>query len=861
MLRPDGCPYSFKLASSLPGARAESDPTAPFPISWKNVLCLAVTLRYAKWVPLAPELLAPAGDWECVRAAVANGADAVFFGLPRFNARLRADNFTESDLPAVVDFLHAHRKKAYVTLNTLIFTRELPDLEDYLLRLQDAGVDAMIVQDLGVARLARTVAPDVEVHASTQMTITSPEGARFAASLGVTRIVLARELSLREMAKFRDPSIPPLEVFVHGALCVAYSGQCLTSESLGQRSANRGECAQACRLPYQLIVDGVLRDLGDKKYLLSPQDLAAVEHIPDLIRLGVASFKIEGRLKSPEYVAAVCQVYRKAIDGTLVDPESNMPLDAADRYKLEMTFSRGLYRGWMQGVHHQELVHARFGKKRGAFVGFVEKSGPDCLTLQALHCPLQPGDGLVIDTGDNTEHEQGGRLYELRGTRLYFEHGKIRFADVPAGARVWKTDDPKLNKALRQSFARQPSPPARRVDLEVSGTLGGPMVLSGGGAEARSALPLQAALKRPLTTELLRQQLGRLGGSGWELGELRNRLAPGLMLPLSELNRLRREWVGRLPSSPGPAARRRPGNRALHAALTQISLKNEGPRATDLSLHVLCRTLEQMETAIRLGASSVYLDFEDIRRFKDAIAHARSLGPTPIFLATPRIQKAGEEGFFRLIEHARPDGVLVRNIGGIEWFRERGIPFVADFSLNVANPLTAALLMEQRPQRLTVSYDLNAEQVADLLASAPPRWFEITLHQHMPMFHMEHCVFAAFLSHGKDYTDCGRPCEKHRVHLRDRVGMEHPLKADVGCRNTLYHGKAQSGAFYAQQFMDAGVRHFRLELLDEDAASVERIAHSYRALLQGKVTPERLTSDLQAVCQLGVTSGTLTTLS
>jgi putative protease len=278
-------------------------------------------------------------------------------------------------------------------------------------------------------------------------------------------------------------------------------------------------------------------------------------------------------------------------------------------------------------------------------------------------------------------------------------------------------------------------------------------------------------------------------------------------------------------------------------------------------LHLLCRTTEQMETALRLGVPTVYLDFEDIRRYRDAVARARDLGDSVIYLATPRIQKAGEEGFFRLIENAKPDGVLVRNIGGLEWFRGQGMPFVGDFSLNVANPLTAALLMEHGPRRLTVSYDLNADQVDDLLAAAPKHWFEITLHQHMPMFHMEHCVFAAFMSNGKDYTDCGRPCEKHQVKLRDRVGMDHPLKADVGCRNTVYHGKAQSGALFAERFRRAGVRDFRIELLDEDAAKVERVVKGYRDLLAGGVNPERLTADLHAASQLGVTSGTLTVLA
>src|SRR5476651_498304 len=298
---------------------------------------LPETLRATPGSRAKPELLAPAGDWECARAAVANGADAVYFGLPTFNARMRATNFTAEDLPKLMDFLHEHGVKGYVAFNVLIFTDELAAAEEELVLLDRAGVDAAIVQDLGLVSLARERVPDLHIHASTQMTLTSPEGVAFARRLGVTQAVLARELSLRELAKFKEQNLP-LEVFVHGALCVAYSGQCLTSEALGRRSANRGECAQACRLPYEMIVDGVKHELGDKRYLLSPQDLAAVEEIPELVRLGIVSFKIEGRLKTPEYVAAVTQVYRRAIDQAW-EAQGSRRTSAEDRYKLEMAFS------------------------------------------------------------------------------------------------------------------------------------------------------------------------------------------------------------------------------------------------------------------------------------------------------------------------------------------------------------------------------------------------------------------------------------------------------------------------------------------------------------------------------------------
>ena len=910
-----------------------------------------------------PELLAPAGDWECVRAAVASGADAVYFGLPAFNARMRATNFTPEDLPKLMDFLHEHGVKGYVAFNVLIFTDELAAAQEELLLLDRAGVDAAIVQDLGLVSLARDVAPNLHIHASTQMTLTSPEGVAFAQRLGVTQAVLARELALRELAKFREQSLP-LEVFVHGALCVAYSGQCLTSEALGQRSANRGECAQACRLPYEMIVDGVKKDLGDKRYLLSPQDLAAIEEIPELVRLGIASFKIEGRLKTPEYVAAVTQVYRKAIDAAWAAEDSRRPpcegsevaaavpsggapeapstsdpsasrsvakdnsggpgysllrssrssettgsdqrMLPADKYKLEMAFSRGLYSGWMHGVNHQELVHARYGKKRGAFIGEITSIGRGYIETKPA-CPLKPGDGIVIDRGGDTDREQGGRIYEMHplrdgAVRLQFEYGKLDFNVIKVGHLLWKTDDPQLNRELRKSWSGELPKPKHTLNFLVSGRAGEPLKIEAtcgeSKAEIYSSMPLEIAQKRPLTDESLRAQLGRLGETSFELGTLDNKLEGQVIIPVSELNRLRRELVDSLTKTLQKEVRHpelvegsvRPS--AVRERLAAISLRGETEFHVERKplLTVLCRTLDQISAALRMGVSEIYADFEDIRRYKDAVELVRARGPradalpAQILLATPRIQKAGEQGFFKLIENAKPDGVLIRNLGAIDYFRSSttggpgyllpgsarqsettgndAVPFfrrIGDFSLNVANPLTAEILMGEGLERLTISYDLNAGQVIDLLKAAPPAWFEITLHQHIPMFHMEHCVFAAFLSDGTDYTNCGRPCDTHKVELRDRVGLNHPLKADVGCRNTLFHAQAQSGAAYFDSFRKLNPAAFRIELLLEDAAETERILRGYQRLLAGTSTGPMIIRELNLRSQLGVTSGTLAT--
>jgi U32 family peptidase len=792
---------------------------------------------------------------------VANGADAIFFGLSRFNARLRADNFTDEDLPQLMQFLHSHGVRGYVTFNTLVFTGELADAAAQLQRIQEAEVDAVIVQDLGLARMVKELAPNVRLHASTQMTITSPEGLEFAQKLHIDQAVLARELSLRELERFKESPVP-LETFVHGALCVAYSGQCLTSESLGRRSANRGECAQACRMPYEMLVDGVLTDLGDKRYLLSPQDLAAVEEIPRLMELGIRCFKIEGRLKTPEYVSAVCQVYRKAIDAAWAQQQHTVTPE--DWYALEMTFSRGLFPGWMHGVNHQELVGAYFGKKRGPYVGSVRRiRDADTVELDELRTPIKPGDGVVFENLDNTNLEQGGSVYERWGTSLSFQHGRLRMELLQPGTRVFKTSDPALNRALRSSFEGElPVRKQHALEVTVRGAVGQPLQLQCRGITLASAMPLQAALKRPLTLATLQDQLGRLGGTAYELGSIHFEVTGEVMVPLSELNRLRRELIEQLDAQPGVEKPFKPATSTLEQMLAEVR-EQRTPPPDSPQLHVLCRTSEQIRAALTARVPRIYIDFEDIRLYGDAVQAVRRSGvDTTVWLATPRIQKSGEAGFFKLIQRAEPDGVLIRNLGALAFFQDSPLRVTGDFSLNVANPLTAHFLKQTTAlEQLTISYDLNLEQVLELLQQAQPTWFELTLHQHMPMFHMEHCAFAAFLSEGKDFNSCGRPCEHHRVHLRDRVGMEHPLKADVGCRNTLFNAVPQTGAGFYDALHGAGLRHYRVELLEHNADQTAEVLRVYKTLLAGQRSGESVWKELRAQSQLGVTRGTMAELS
>jgi putative protease len=898
----------------------------------------------------APELLAPAGDWDAMRAAVANGADAVYFGVRggNFNARYRATNFGLDELPEVMRFLHGRNVRGYVAFNTLIFSDELDDAVAALRAIAAARVDAVIVQDLGLAALARRLCPGLHVHGSTQMTLTEPLGIEFVRSLGVRRVILARELSTADVRRITAATDLPVEVFVHGALCVSYSGQCLTSESLGGRSANRGQCAQACRLPYELVVDGEGRDLGDKAYLLSPQDLAAHGLIDELAKLGVCSFKIEGRLKGPHYVAAATQTYRAAIDAAAAGRAFRLPQER--ELELAQTFSRGFTRGFFDGVNHQELVHARFPKSRGVRVGQVVGRTSRGLLVEVQSGrhdgfvaggTLHVGDGVVIDEGHPEQDEQGGRIASVtpRGSALpphragvasvtthtptlpprgagvspaslasaqqrgrdaratagggepaknvleiTFDRNGVNLDAVAVGAIVWKTDDPAVRKRLEGTFARDAV--ARRVPLSanVVARVGELLTITarddaGHAATVSWDKPLEAAQKFPLTPEVFRDQFGRLGDTPFELGRVEGLDAPtGAMVPKSVLNDLRRRAVEQLLKARDDPERFEIADPdALAHARAEITARFAEPGASTgahvpvpvqsgaARLHVLTRTLDQLRAVLEwkseeanLRPSTVYCDFEDVRKYKDAVALARAAN-VPVGLATIRVVKPGEEGLLRQVADCEPDLVLVRNLAGLSFFPRHAphLPVVADYALNVANEVTASLLAERGVLRMVPSYDLNWTQLAAMLSRFPADRFEAVVHQHMPMFHMEHCVFAHTLSTGTSYKDCGRPCESHRVDLKDRAGAAHPLVADVGCRNTVFNATAQSAAEFVPRMRQLGLGDFRIELLREGGPEAISLLDRYAPVLAGLDDGRRAWRQLRVLNQLGVTRGTL----
>lgn len=831
------------------------------------------------------ELLAPAGDWDCLRAAVANGADAVFFGVEKFNARARAHNFTMAELPDIMSFLHLYGVQGFLTFNILVFEEELNEAKQLIEACVDAGVDAVIVQDLGLVKMIREISPDFPIHGSTQMTITSPEAVEFTKPFDIERVVLGRENNLKQIKQIGDQAKLPMEVFVHGALCVSYSGQCLTSEMWGGRSANRGECAQACRLPYDLMVDGEHKPMGDVTYLLSPKDLAAIEIVPELIEAGVRSFKIEGRLKTPEYVANVVSKYRKAID-RYFDGEDARPSREEVR-ELQQSFSRGFTVGFLQGTNNKQLVDGTFPKSRGVFVGRIKQILRDGVICE-LEAPLKRGDGLVFDAGDPTKKEEGGRIYDLRrkGEKLEGEaegglieivmgRNDVELSRLHVGDRIWKTNDPALDKRLRQTFETDKPYRTFPVSVKVSGVLGETLkswwtdVRGGHTVSVQSELPLVRAEKRPMDEQLFTEQFGRLGGTIYELAELDVQLDGALIVPMRELNSMRRAAVELMEDErqkPRAYIKREVGayDDVPAAAAVNAPAVSEADRSA-VELTALCRNLDQVKAVLATTeVELIYADFEFIKQFPAAVEAVHAAG-RKIALVTPRIHMPGETGYFNNILKLKPDAVLIRNTGAAYFFLKHRLEnpdapkpqLIGDFSLNIANHKAAALFLDAGLSKVTPSYDLNIQQMVDLLRRTEGSKLEVVIHQHMPMFHTEHCVYCTFLSEGTDFTNCGRPCEEKRASLQDRVGMSHPVRVDEGCRNTVYNAVDQSGAEYLNHFMDLGIRSFRVEFLEETPEKVTEILDLYRKAIDGQISGTQVWRSLKATNQLGVTKGTL----
>ncbi|MDR1384354.1 MAG: U32 family peptidase [Planctomycetaceae bacterium] len=808
-----------------------------------------------------PELLSPAGSEEALRAAVENGADAVYFGISgtgNFNARMRAKNIPLEKLGETITFLHRRNVRAYLTLNTLVFAEELPDAETLLREFAVAEVDAVLVQDLGIAKLARKSCPSLTLHASTQMSLTSAEAFAEAAKLGIKRIVLPRELSLEQIRQLRRNTDLELEAFVHGSLCISFSGQCLTSLMLGGRSANRGCCAQPCRMSYTLIDASSEKTLDQvdltTRNLFSPTDLASLPLLRELIDAGVCAFKIEGRLKPPEYVAEVTRIYREAID-SLCDadvPLDSQHFDAKNQENLDrlaLTFSRGFSTGWLEGANPRRLVPGNITAHRGVPLGTVIEVRRDAAVVQ-LTAPVQRGDGVLFENESDSEKSQGGRVYEIFQRKqsvraaaagdkvlLTFGNGTLDADEMTVGQAVRKTDDPQLERQIRKTL--QTHRATRRVPLflKIRGVVGEPLVVEAVTANSIAAnsaaikiasdTPLEEARKHPLTEELLREQFGRLGETIFELTTLDAMLDGKAMIPLSVLGQMRKKLVAELTAQPVAVSPPIAFGKSLN------ELRREAENSTNVSRadssaepvwHILLRDVRDFEneTLPRLlenGCRSFYVELRSRKEYDAAAKAVRAVNAEFVAVA-PRVLLPGETRFLEYLAKLEPDAVLVRNFGALSFFRKRNIPCVADFSFNIVNDLAFRQLLELEPSllRITFGYDLDAERLTALLHRFPqsvlPNKVELIVRGRTPLFTAAHCLWKANLVPPDE--DCNQLCRKLPLKIRDRRGAIHAVRSDVHCRNIIENADLISiPQTQLNYWLEQGVRHWRMEGTDK----------------------------------------------
>ena len=790
------------------------------------------------------ELLAPAGSREALVAAVENGANAIYLAGNAFGARAYASNFDREALREAIHFAHLRKVAIHVTVNTIVADEEMGPLRDYLRFLYEAGADAVLVQDLGVARVAHETVPDLPLHASTQMSVSSLEGVRALAELGFTRVVLARELSLKEIRHICAHAPVEIETFMHGALCVCYSGQCLMSSMIGGRSGNRGRCAQPCRLPYTLVDEKGQDVLGDKagSYLLSPRDLSTIDVIPDLIEAGVSSLKIEGRMKRPEYVATVVRTYREAIDTYYAG--KGYAVTQEERDDLAQIFNRDFTTAYLEGRPGKAMMSDRRPNNRGLLIGRVTAYDWD---RRIVTVKLSGRLGL----GDQVDFwvKVGGRvtatisaLTDAKGRAV--EEGQagdiVSFA-IPSAVRdhdrVFKVYDARLMERAKETYAS--GAPVRRIPVAIAvrAAVGEPLTVTlcdaeGHRGEGRTDFIGEPARKRPLSEEIIRKQVSRLGTSVYEMKSLYCDIAGEVMVPMSEINEARRKAVEAL-----DALRLKEIEVREHRPEPKFTDRIARPTPKKADFLVAVDTLGKAEAALAAGADGILFGGESYEHrviapeeYERAWQMAREAGAR-IDFNTPRIVHDGQQKHVERLLDAfaafPPDAVHVHNIAMLALVRRlTDFAIHADYSLISYNKQTLAFLKDYGASGATLSPELTAKEIRQL-AKESPLPLTCIVHGRLELMVSNYCVTGSFLG-GCGEGPCTQPCTRGHFALKDRKDALFPLAMDQFCHMHVLNSKVLSMMPHAMKFRAAGIETMQIEAKAMGEKEIAAIVKAYR---------------------------------
>lgn len=751
------------------------------------------------------ELLAPAGSLESLKAAVAAGADAVYAGGARFGARAYADNFTEEQLLEAVDYCHLHGSRLYLTVNTLLKDSETEELYDYLLPYYKQGLDAVIVQDIGVLAFIREAFPGMDIHASTQMTLCGGDGVKFLEDAGASRIVTARELSLEEIRDIHRETSVEIESFVHGALCYCYSGQCLLSSLIGGRSGNRGRCAQPCRLPY--------RTGSAEGFLLSPKDICTLDLLPDILEAGVYSLKIEGRMKRAEYTAGVVRIYRKYLDHVLAHGRKNYRVSERDRRELMALYNRGGFTSGYYQVHNgREMMSMKRANHFGTEAAKVVSVRKGELVARALE-PLHKGD-ILEDTAVSQDTE--------KGSTVLLKMPPASLKDKKAGDILHRTRDEALLSELNRLYLQTEKKEKINGKLMISS--GQPVILSvimgKTAVSVKGALP-QASLKQPLTPEKAKKQIEKTGNTPFVFDKLDVQVEDGLFLPLQCLNELRREALDSLAGK-------------LLAEGKRDTEKGKPVKAAkpkeEWSAHRLYASAEtagQAEALCRVpGISGIYLDCSGleipptIQQAEKWVENCRKAGKSCYYIL-PHIFRQDTRKLYGKRESLealqRFDGVLFKNYEEYVFLREKGFAkeMIPDHNVYTFNHYAEEFWRQKGITKNTAPLEMNDRELKKRGCSDS----EILIYGHLPVMVSAQCV-------RKNTERCTR--KSGILYLKDRKGKRFPVKSNCGfCYNTIYN-QVPLSLFDNKKELDAlRPRGLRLSFTVEAPEKAAEIARAF----------------------------------
>ncbi|MCI9258642.1 MULTISPECIES: DUF3656 domain-containing U32 family peptidase [Romboutsia] len=767
------------------------------------------------------ELLAPVGSFEALKAAVQNGANAVYLGGKDFGARASANNFDRDELKDAVKYAHIRGVQVFVTTNTLRKENEIEDFLEYVKFLYDIDVDAIILQDIGMARLIKRELPDFELHASTQMVAHSLEDVKYLEGVGFDRVVLAREVTVEEIKYICDNCKADIEVFVHGALCVCYSGQCLMSSMIGNRSGNRGRCAQPCRQRYELVdvyTGEVVNSNGD--YLLSPKDLSTIEEIDKIIDAGVHSLKIEGRMKRPEYVATVIDGYRKTIDEYLATNKLNVSDETIN--DLYTIFNRKFTKGLLLGDVGKDMMNSQLPNNQGLYVGTVVDYSKKAKRLKIkLANTLKKGDGINLGGGTIGRIIKNGNIETIgyKGETIELDF----VGEARKGQIVFKTSDSELMDRVQATFTQDKELVKNIIDAKITIKLGQKPILTlkdrhGNEATIECDKIVEEAMKVALSKEKVEAQLRKLGNTPYELDLLEIELDDNVSLPVSLLNQMRRDCIELLDKERISIKNRKYKDKVVKYKPVQYN------RNKKQEISVKVKNLEQLESALECNIDRIY--YEDTNSIDKAMSLAMKYNKKVIYSA-PRIIRNKEYNHLAKANNAGVASVQVGNYGSIDYFKGKELNI--DYYLNAFNSETINYYKEIGADTLCISQELNINEIKETIKYTDIN-IESVVYGYTPLMITEYCPMGVIVRDCKKDKRVAK-CKESIYALRNSKGDEFRVSQDIFCRSTIYNSNVTCMLDNLYELHEIGINVLRLDFTLEDKETVKEVIEAYQEVL------------------------------